>query len=238
VVRGSFVVLGALALLLAGAGPAAAEPPVSVSDRITDDVDVLGDEQTVRAAIEDLTADSEIDLYVVFVSSFDTGIGTDWIEETARLSELEGSDILLAVAVGDETYEYGWWVDDSFALSQVDLENIMTTEVVPEFESGNWDTGSIALAEQLRSMTVLGDEETQTPAWSVTTTMLVVVGLAVVLFGAHLFSRRRTPAVSSRQPTRRHRGSGRSSPRLPHATRRQASSKRAARAAVRRRLSR
>lgn len=196
--RSSFVVLGALAMLLAGAGPAAAEPPVSVSDRITDDVDVLGDEQTVRAAIEDLTADSEIDLYVVFVSSFDAENGTDWIEQTARLSELEGSDLLLAVAVGDETYEYGWWVDDSFALSQVDLENVMTTEVVPEFESGNWDTGSIALAAQLRDMTVLGEEETQTPAWSATTTMQVVVGLAVVLVGAHLFSRRRTPALSSR----------------------------------------
>jgi uncharacterized membrane protein YgcG len=198
VVRSFFVVLGALALLLAGAGPAAAEPPVSVSDRITDDVDVLGDEQTVRAAIEDLTADSEIDLYVVFVSSFDTENGTDWIEETARLSELEGSDMLLAVAVGDETYEYGWWVDDSFPLPQVDLENVMTTEVAPELESGNWDTGSIALAEQLRSMTVLGGEETQTPAWSATTTTQVVGGLAVVLIGAHLFSRRRTPAVSSR----------------------------------------
>jgi uncharacterized membrane protein YgcG len=198
VVRSFFVVLGALALLLAGAGPAAAEPPLAVSDRITDDVDVLGDEQTVRAAIEDLTADSEIDLYVVFVSSFDTENGTDWIEETARLSELEGSDMLLAVAVGDETYEYGWWVDDSFPLPQVDLENVMTTEVAPEFESGNWDTGSIALAEQLRSMTVLGGEETQTPAWSATTTTQVVGGLAVVLIGAHLFSRRRTQAVSSR----------------------------------------
>jgi uncharacterized membrane protein YgcG len=197
-VRSSFIVLGALALLLAGAGPAAAESPVSVSDRITDDVDVLGDEQTLRAAIEDLTADSEIDLYVVFVSSFDTENGTDWIEETARLSELEGSDMLLAVAVGDETYEYGWWVDDSFPLPQVDLENVMTTEVAPEFESGNWDTGSIALAEQLRSMTVPGGAETQTPAWSATTTTQVVGGLAVVLIGAHLFSRRRTPAVSSR----------------------------------------
>jgi len=189
-------VLGVLALLLVGAGPASAEPPVAVSDRITDEVGALGEEQPVRAAIDELTAASDIDLYAVFVSSFEPTdpAGTDWIDEMAQASELGQSDMILAVAVADETYEYEWWVDESFPLSQVDVENVLTTETEPHFESENWDAGVIALADQLRSMRVPVEEEVQTPSWSATTTMLVVGGLAVVLIGAHLFSRRRTPA--------------------------------------------
>ena len=200
--RSALVVLVALGLALAGAGPAAAEPPVSLSDRVTDEVGALGGgESATRAALDDLAAQTDLELYAVLVSSFDGASDSDWVDRTAQLSELGDSDVLLAVAVGeDDAYEYAWWVDEASPLSEVEVEDVITSDVVPEFDAGNWDLAVTTLAEELQSMADSAEEEEapQRPAWSGTTTLLVVGGLAVVLVAAHLFSRRRARTQSSR----------------------------------------
>jgi uncharacterized membrane protein YgcG len=192
----SVVIFGALVLVLLVAGPASAEPPLEVTDRITDRVGALGSETaSVEASVEELSAEDDLDLHAVFVSSFDSADASDWAEDTAQLSELSGSDILLAVAVGDETYEYGWWVDESFALSEVDVDNVISDQVAPELGAGNWPGAVVALSEQLRSLAATDAEEaSQTPQWSAVKTLLVVGVIAAVLLAAHLLSRRRSAA--------------------------------------------
>lgn len=186
-------VLMTFVFVLLRAGSASAEPPLEVTDRITDEVDALGaGASAAQEAVDELSAESEIELYAVFVSTFEAEDGNSWIETTAELSELAGSDMLFAVAVGEETYEYEWWVTKDFLLSEVDVRNVLTSDVAPALEDGNWSGAVISLAERLQSQS--GSEEVrQSRQWSATTTLVVVGGLAVVLLVAHQLSRRRGP---------------------------------------------
>jgi len=183
--------LVALSFVLLAAAPAAASAPMDLSDRITDEAGALpADDSSVRAAVEAVSADSDADLYVVFVPSFDAEDADVWAEETAARSELEETDVLLAVASGDDTYEYSWWMDDSSPLSGTELEERIDSEVVPALDAGTWDAAVIAMADQVQSLA--GGPERGWATWSAGTTMSVVGGLAVVLVAAHLFSRRRS----------------------------------------------
>jgi uncharacterized membrane protein YgcG len=195
-VRKALIVTGAVAVALSTAGPAWAEPPLAVSEHVTDRAAALGDgEVAARESTESLAGETDIGLYTVFVPSFDAMAAEDWASQTAELSELEASAVLLAVAVGEGTYEYAWWIDDSSALSEADIDAVMTSEVEPRLGSNDWSGAVVALAEQLQSS--VGPVDAPTPVWSTTTTILVVVTVAVVLLVGHLLARRK--------PTARHR---------------------------------
>lgn len=188
------VVLATLVLVLLVHGPASAVPPLEVPGQITDEAAALGTgAAAAREAVDELAADDDVNLYAAFVPSFDGADADDWAQRTALLSELDESDILLAVALSEETYEYGWWVNESFPLSEVDVENVISDDVAPRMEAGDWSGAVVTLSEQLGSL-VNEEEEASDSQWSATTTLLVVGGVAVVLLGAHLLSRRRTPA--------------------------------------------
>ncbi len=192
-------VLGALALALSAAGTASAEPPTEVTDQITDQAGVLGTgAAAAEQAVADLAAEDDLGLYAVFVSSFDGADPAEWARDTARLSDLDETDVLLAVAQGDATYEYSWWVDEDFPLSEVDLERALTSEVEPRLTAGDRSGAVVALASQLQDL-VATEEETarQADPWSATTIMVVIGGVAVVLLAAHLLSRRRSTASTS-----------------------------------------
>ncbi len=196
--RRLLVVLGALALTLLTSGPASAAPPLGVSGPITDEVAALGaGTADARSAVEALAAEDGLGLHAVFVSGFDAMDAGDWAESTAQLSGLEETDMLLAVSVGEGTYEYGWWVDESFPLIEVEVEEVVSTQVEPRLEGGDWSGAVVTLADQLRALAVAEEEAAQEPQWSATQTLLVVGGIAVVLVAAHLLSRRRSSTGSS-----------------------------------------
>ena len=197
--RRAVVVSGALALAVSTAGPAWAAPPLEVTGQVTDQAAALGDgEEAAQQAAESLAAETDVDLYTVFVPSFDATQAEVWATETADLSALEGSDVLLAVAVGEGAYEYSWWIDDSSPLPAVEVEAAMTNEVEPRLAAGDSSGAVVALAEQLRSLAGSA-AEAQTTAWPAPTIVMVVAGIAAVLLAGHLLSRRGASA--------RHRGS-------------------------------
>jgi uncharacterized membrane protein YgcG len=198
-VRRPVILLGATALVLTGAGTAAAAPPLEVTDQITDPAVLLGDGiPAAREAVTELAAEDGLGLYAVFVSSFDNRDSGDWARETARMSGLDGDDLLLAVAVGDATYEYGYWVSEDFPLSEVDLERAITSEVEPRLTAGDQSGAVIALASQLQELAEAEEEATaQAAPWSAGTTILIIGGVAIVLLAAHLLSRRRSSANPS-----------------------------------------
>ncbi len=196
--RRPVTVLGALALVLAGAGTASAEPPLEVTGQITDQAGVLGTgKPAAEQAVADLAAEDDLNLYSVFVSSFDNADPGEWARDTAQLSSLDGTDVLLAVAVGDATYEYGYWVAEDFPLSEVDLERAVASEVDPRLAAGDRSGAVRALAVQLQDLAAAEEEAArQATPWPASTIILIIGGVAVVLLAAHLLSRRGSSARS------------------------------------------
>lgn len=190
--RRAVVFSGAVvAAALSIAGPAWGEPPLEVSEPVTDRAATLGDGGVAaRQATESLAAENDTHLYAVFVPSFDAMTAEDWTAQTAELSRLEASDVLLAVAVGEDSYEYSWWIDDSSSLSEADVGAVMTSQVEPRLGRADWSGAVVTLAEQLRSSV----RPVETSGWSATTTVLVVVAIAVVLLVGHLLSLPRSTA--------------------------------------------
>ena len=196
--RRPVTVLGALALVLAGAGTASAEPPLEVSDRITDATGLLGNgAPAAEQAVADLAAEDGLDLYAVFVLSFADADAGDWAQDTAQQSALDENDVLLAVAAGNTTYEYGYWVADDFPLSEVDLERAMTDEVEPRLAAGDRSGAVVGLASRLQDVATAEEEAAEQAApWSASTIILIIGGVALVLLAAHLLSRRRSSTRS------------------------------------------
>ena len=69
---------------------------------ITDPAGALGsDPSTVQAALDRLSTESGMRLYVVYVRSFSGRDGQDWADRSAQASQLGRRDALLAVAIDD-----------------------------------------------------------------------------------------------------------------------------------------
>jgi uncharacterized membrane protein YgcG len=82
---------------------ASAEPPFRVPGQITDRAGALtgGDQADVQAALDQLSAEDNVDLYVVYVDTFDDPTDSEqWTTQTAQLSSLGNNQILLAIAAG------------------------------------------------------------------------------------------------------------------------------------------
>src|SRR4051794_41690252 len=76
------------AAVLLGGGPALADPPFDVPGQITDRASALGpgDEADVQKALDQLQSDENLQLFVVYVRSFDGIDPTEWADETAQAS--------------------------------------------------------------------------------------------------------------------------------------------------------
>ncbi|SDM53579.1 TLP18.3, Psb32 and MOLO-1 founding protein of phosphatase [Geodermatophilus siccatus] len=170
------------ALVLLGGGPALAEPPFDVPDQVTDRAGVLvGDESAVEAAVAELQAEEQLQLFVVYVDSFDGLDPAEWGTRTAELSGLGGNDVLFAVAVEDRRYAYNPPAD--FRLSDQEIEELIASDVEPELTAGDFDGAAVAFAEGLGSGGGDGGSGLGTVA--------VVGGIAAAAGGAYLVSRSR-----------------------------------------------
>jgi hypothetical protein len=178
------VLIGVAAVLVLSTGSAAAEPPLRLDDRVTDRAGVLAPDQAaqIQDAIDRLRAENNVDLFVVFVQSFDGTGGEEWAHEAARLSQLGEEDALLAVAVGDRTY--GLSVADGFPVDESRLEEIRTEDVEPRLSAEAWAGAAVALADGLRSGSGVG----------IGLGLAVVGGAVVVGAGAYALHRRRRRA--------------------------------------------
>jgi uncharacterized membrane protein YgcG len=176
------VVLGlTAALLLAGSGPALADPPFGVSGSVTDQAGVLssGDKAQIEQAIGDLRKNEGISEYVVFVSSFDGLNGKQWVTQTAEQSGLGPNDVMLAVATGERHYG----VHPGSAVDADKLNTVIIDDVQPKLSDSDWSGAAVALAEGLGSGSGVS---------SGALTLMVVLGLIVVAGGGYLFFRSRS----------------------------------------------
>ena len=191
--RLSMLVALLVALLLSGAGIALADPPSRLADRVTDKAGVLdaAGRAEVASAISNLrSAGKGMDLFVVYVRSFDGADGQAWADKAAQLSQLGSQGVLLAVATDDRAY--GVSIADGFQLSQSTTDTIIRSDVEPRLSSGDWAGAAVALADGLRSGGSGGG--------GVGTGVLVVGGVVIVGGGAYLLSRRRRSRAAPAQP--------------------------------------
>lgn len=157
-----------------------AEAPVDVRGQITDDADALDadDEARVQDALDAYYAESNRQLFVVYVSSFDGLTGAEWADETAARSGLGQADVLLAVALDERSYGYSADAED---FSDDDLETVDRQYLLPRLREDDWAGAAIAVAEGLADV----DDDGGVPwAW--------IVGGAVVAAGAGAYVVTRT----------------------------------------------
>ena len=178
------VVLGAAALLGLSAAPALAEEPFRLEDQVVDQADVLGDESDIDAALEELQTEDGIQLFVVFVDSFDGMDTNTWMQSTEELSGLSGNDALLAVAVEDGAY--GFDVPDGADVTLAEADQLAGQAVEPEFADGDWSAGVVAFADIVRT-----GEAPDSGDGGGGGALLVLGAIAVVGGGGYLLARSR-----------------------------------------------
>ena len=179
--------------LLAFAGAtASAEAPLRINGDITDPAGALGsDTSRVQAALDKLSSETDMRLYVVYVKSFSGREGQDWADRSAQASQLGRRDALLAVAVDDRAY--GISLDDAFPLSESSVAAIETQDVRPRLTANDWAGAAIALADGLRTGKAAGGSGGDGSGGALPVG-LVVGGVAVVGGGAYVLARRRRRA--------------------------------------------
>ena len=142
-------VLAAIGLVVLGGASALADAPFDVPDQITDRADVLGDTGPLQDDLDALQRDHELQLFVVYVDSFDGSDPQEWTQQTFETSGMGGNDVLLAVAVEDR--RYGMWTTEASGLDPDDISRVQTRDVEPALADDDWAGAVTAAAEGLGS---------------------------------------------------------------------------------------
>lgn len=123
-----------------GGAAASATPPVSLgTGYVLDDVDVLSSDEEAQAQgrLEQLKADTGLDLWVVYVDDFtDPASAMEWAYQAAGDNGLGPTQYLLAVAV--EGRQYYLWADAAGPLSNEQVSTIETQRIQPALQKDDW----------------------------------------------------------------------------------------------------
>ena len=123
-----------------------AVPPVDFgAEEIIDEAGVLdgGGLAELEDAITQLRDEEGYRLRVAYVDSFTDPTDADqWTEETATVSELGESDVLLTVSVEGQAR----FVASNSSPVRADAPQIFNTYILPELEDGNWAAAGVAAA--------------------------------------------------------------------------------------------
>ncbi|TDC48878.1 TPM domain-containing protein [Jiangella ureilytica] len=143
---------------------------------ITDRAGALSgdDEQRIQRSFDRLTDESGLQMFVVYVETFDGLDGQTWADETATASGLGTDDILLAVALEDRSF--GISVTDELDLTDDQLDDVRQNDIRPALSDEDWAGAAIAGAD--------GYREAATGSGGGSATPWVVGGIAVVGAGA------------------------------------------------------
>ena len=176
-------VLLSLGLLTAGASltTAHAEDPIDISSQITDEAGVLdADQVAVRQALDRFFDRTGLQLFVVYVPTFDDLTGNEWARKTAKKSGLGRANVLLAVATKDRAYGYA---TDNETFTAQDLETVDRTRILPALRNDDFSGAAIDAADGYGDIA----EDDGLP-WGI-----IVLAIVVVLgVGAFLVRRSRT----------------------------------------------
>ena len=130
----------ALSLLFAGSAAASATAPVELgSSYVVDEAGVLSgsDEAAAEDRLQQLSDETEADLWVVFVDEFtDPSDAADWATQTAEDNGLGSNQYLLAVAVDSRQYHFS--ADPAGPLTEEQAVTIAQQQVQPALRADDW----------------------------------------------------------------------------------------------------
>ncbi|MFE7845970.1 TPM domain-containing protein [Microbacterium sp. NPDC057407] len=193
-----------VAVTAIGAPSALATPPVSLgSAYVLDDADVLSpaEESDAQARLEQLKADSGLDLWVVFVDDFtDPSSAEDWANQTAEDNGLGPSQYLLAVAT--EGRQYYLSADSAGPVSPEQVASIEQERIQPALRQNDWPGAVDAAADGLADASSGGSGGTGSggagatggSGWFTWLLVVAVVVIGIVLLVMFLRRRRRPTA--------------------------------------------
>ncbi|MGC5246255.1 TPM domain-containing protein [Gordonia sp. DT219] len=185
---GTFMLVAVVLLasvLLGAPGRAGAEAPTRLPEPISDPAGVLpaGQRDQLQRSLDGLYNDHSVQLWVVYVGNFDGLTPEQWGQRTAELSGLDNHEVLLAVATTDRSYWFGA-LGSVDGVSQSDLSDIATGDIVPALKKGDYAAAGVAAADGL------GDA--LTPSHTGLIVVGTLAGLAVLAAaGLWVYSRRR-----------------------------------------------
>lgn len=149
------LVTGLVALLSVGAATAHATAPVQLgSSYVLDQSDVLSssEEAQAQARLEQLSNETDVDLWVVFVDEFTNPADSeDWANQTADLNGLGPTQYLLAVATETRQFYISGYSEGPVSFDQ--LGDIEQQLVQPALAQDDWLGGVEAAADGLTSAT-------------------------------------------------------------------------------------
>lgn len=153
-----------LAALIGGAlvaAPAHADSPMRLGDQVTDEVGALdGRRSEVTTALDRLRDANGLQLFVVYVKSFDGTPAQEWADETAARSDFGRRDAVLAVATGDRAYAYAF--DTAYPLTDAQLDEVASVAIEPALRQNDWAGAAIGAADGYQA--VLAGQPVPAPA--------------------------------------------------------------------------
>jgi predicted nucleic acid-binding Zn-ribbon protein len=149
-VRSLAIFMAMLIPALLVAPSAAAQPPVRLSDYLTDQAGVLSGSGrvAVQSATGKLYSARHIQLWVVFVDNFSGQPAVSWAQNTRSASDLGDFDALLAVATVDRSYAF--LVPNRVqTISPSQVDDLRRNQIEPALRRGDWSGAAIAAANGL-----------------------------------------------------------------------------------------
>lgn len=137
------------ALAVAFASPVRAEDILQLDGPVTDTTGVLADgEAAIVDAIETTLEDDGVQVFVLFVQTTGDRTAAEYVAETADRNSLGGDDALILVALDDRTDQI-WVADGLDAITDDDLDAIITDVLEPGLRDGDFPAAVIATVEAL-----------------------------------------------------------------------------------------
>jgi uncharacterized membrane protein YgcG len=205
-----------LSWLVAGPSPTAAATPHRLASPITDDVAALGgDTAALQSALDEFQTATGTQLWFWFTDTFEGQESAAFATATAKASDLGPTDLLIVLAIDDRGY--GWWKGDDVALSDTEVDEVLSSDMEPALRSADYAGAITGTADGLRAATgggptkpvdTVNPGDDSTPivipppepssgsdaGSAVATVVLALVVIGLVGGGLVLFSRRRVMA--------------------------------------------
>ena len=201
--RWSLALAAVCALVLLGAAPASAADPVSLgSGYVVDEAAVLGSAEVdaAEARLEQLAAETGLDLWVVFVDRFSNPADAEtWANTTAEQNGLGTNQYLLAIAV--DAGQYYLSGDLAGPLDETQLQNIEQQSILPALRNDDFPGAIEGAADGIADAAAGGsggaDASSGIDAGVVIAVIAGVAIVAVIIFFI-VRSRRRRAAPAGR----------------------------------------
>lgn len=145
IARRSLLLALVVAVVVAAPAVAASIPRLTVP--VTDQTGVLDSIDEIEAALDDLLENAGVQLFVLFVDRTDELTATQFVDETARVNSLGADDALLLVAVEDQSDAI--WVSDALAITDGEIDEILSGTLEPRLREGDFDQAVIDTARAL-----------------------------------------------------------------------------------------